>query len=366
MTTDYKLRINNTSGALQAELADFRSLNYVKETNRPGLLQFSLRDDHEAVTYLTDKAQVEVWRRNRQEEIDWYCDFYGLFRQPKRTKPTKIGIFAATCPGQLSMLAWRIVAWKSGIANRSKFTAAKAETVMKTLVSYNAGASATTGNGRIRTGTITGLSVQADGANGNTLDFYCPFKNLLETLQELARIGGGDFDLVKTGAATWEFRWYTGQVGADRTASVIFSTDFDNMAVPEFEQNRLGEKTVAIVGGQNEGTDRDVVVRTGANYGASNDIEVFVDAREVDAGNTAGLNAKGDDELKLLQATDEFDFDVLQVPSTLYGKHYFLGDLVTVRSPFTGANVSRKIISAAVDVTGNREKIGVKTQDIQQ
>lgn len=264
------------------------------------------------------------------------------------------------------MLGWRIVAWPAATANRSKFTSAKAETIMKTLVEYNAGASATTGNGRHRTGTITGISTAADAAGGNTLDWYCAHAILLETLQKLALVAGGDFDLVKTGAQAWEFEFYPGQLGTDRSGEVVFALDYDNMANPRFRTGRLGEKTVAIVGGQGEDSQRDITVRTGANYSSSNDIEVFVDAREIDKGNTAGLQAKGDQELEALRALDQFDFDVLQTAVGAYGRHYFLGDLVTVVSPFTGAASDRKVRSVTVTVDQQRhEQIGVDTADEQ-
>lgn len=360
--TDYKLRLYNTSGVLQHELVDFHGLTYTKRVNAPGLLRFSLNGDHAAAAALADKWPVEVWRRNKAQAIDWACDFYGLFREPDR-EGAGPGLFTALCPGQLSMLGWRIVAWKSGMADRSLFTSEKAETIANTLVAYNATSAATTANGRERAGAITGLSVETDGAAGNTLDWPCAFDVLLETLQELASIGGGDFDVVKTAAAAWEWRWYEGQLGTDRTAEVVFAVELGNMANPRFVRKRLGERTVAIVGGQNEGTAREIEIRTGPNYSSSNDIEMFVDAR--DAKTTAALQARGDQRLDEARAVEDFSFDVLQIPSTLYGKDYFLGDLVTVRSPYTGAAATRKVQAVTVTLGDDgSEQIGVEMIDV--
>ena len=121
---------------------------------------------------------------------------------------------------------------------------------MKTLVSYNAGSSATAGNSRLRTGTISGLTVEADGANGNTLDWFCAYDNLLESLQKLAAIAGGDFDLAQTAVGAWQFRWHTGQLGTDRTATAIFALERSNMANPQDQLLRTVEKTACIVGGK--------------------------------------------------------------------------------------------------------------------
>jgi hypothetical protein len=361
MATDYKIRIYDTSGVLQAEFVDFLTLAYSKVVNDPGLGTFVISGENPAIDLLTDKSQVEFWRRNREQDIDWTCDFYGLYREPDR-RGARPGVFTATCPGQMSLLSRRIVAWKAGTNNRSKFIAAPAETVMKTLVDYNAAANATTANGRERAGVIGGITVEADGGGGNTVDWYCAYENLLESLQGLASIGGGDFDLVKTAAAAWQFRWYTGQLGTDRSSSVVFSLGYDNMSDPRFRTRRLGEKSAAIVGGQGEGAARAIAVRTGANYSAANDIEVFVDARDVST--VEGLETRGDQALAMLRALDEFDFDVLQTAASAYGKHYGLGDLVTAVSPYSGLGIVRKIRRVTVAVSRRGEQIGVETADV--
>lgn len=234
---------------------------------------------------------------------------------------------------------------------------------MKTLVDYNAGANATVLNGRKRAGVMTGVSVETDGGGGNALDWYCAPKagrTLLKELQDLAQVAGGDWSLAKTGANAWEFRWHVGQLGEDLTATVIFSLAYDNMANPRARIQRAQEQTVALVAGQGEGEKRVFVTRTGANYGAGNDIEVFVDARDI--ASTAGLNAKGDRVLEEAVALEGFDFDVLQTVASAYGKDYDLGDLVTVVSPFTGLAMSRCVQAVAVKVLENGgEEINVET-----
>ena len=164
-----------------------------------------------------------------------------------------------------------------------------------------------------------------------------------------------DFDLVKTGATAYEFRWYTGQLGTDRSASVTFAMERGNMANPTYKETRLKEKTVACVYGQGQGSDRDYVTRTGTNYHVSdNNIELYVDARNVDFGDTSGLNAKGDLKLDELEARSAFKFDVLQAPATLYGVHYFLGDLVTAMNPFTGASYTLMVDQVTVDFNNTK------------
>lgn len=358
----YKLRLKDASGALVAETVDFLSLAYTKRVNEPGLLEFLLTGDHPAASSLDHRYQVEVWRRLPRFGVDWYCDFYGLFLDQERFF-TDQAYFVAHCPGQMTMLSWRYVMWSASTTDRSTFASKAAETILKTLVDYNVCSNATTGNGRERTGTITGVSIETDGGNGSTLDWSCAWKNLLLELQAIARVAGGDFDLIKTGGATWEFRWYTGQRGEDRSSTVTFSLDHGNMANPHYRHNRITEKTVAVVAGQGQGDAREVVVRTGDDYAADNDKETFVDARSYST--TSGLQAAGDARLDALRARKGLSFDVLQTPACLYGKHYCidggLGDLVLAR--YDTIETTQKIAGVTVTLTRDgAETIGVETE----
>lgn len=327
--TDYRIDLKTAAGVKVAEISDYTgTLTYTKKRNAPGLLSFDLPGNHLTASYLTNNAQVEVWRR--LSGVDWTCDFYGLVKDTVERYKGNRHTLSVRCPGQMWMLGNRTVAWYASTANRSTFSAAKAETIMKTLVSYNAGANATMANGRLREGAISGLTVAADAAGGNTLSMSCAYDNLLAALQKIAMVAGGDFDLVKTAAAGWDFRFYPGQMGTDRSSTVLFALERGNMAEPELTQSRMGEKTAAIVGGQGEESARAITTRTGANYNAStNNVEVFVN--DTSTTNTTILATTGDRKLKEAQAQTIFSFTTLQTPACQYGVHYFLGDKVTAQ-----------------------------------
>ena len=359
MAVEYRLHVKSAAGVLQHIVTDFNQISYSKVVNAPGLLTFDVATDHNLVDDLTLDSQLEVWRADSANSIAWYCDFYALFRAERRAANSDgSSTFTAYCPGQMSLLDRAIIAYPAGTANRTVFTSAKAETVANTLVKYNATSSGTTGDGRIRDVAIAGVGVEADGAAGNTIDFNCSWRYLLNSLQDVARIGGGDYDLIKTAAATWEWRWYVGQLGTDRSATVTFSLAHGNMANPILTRYDLAERTVAIVAGQGEGSDRLTAAREGGNYDADdNYAEVFVDARNYTT--AAGLQGAGDNRLAELEAGDNLVFDVLQVPSTLYGSHYFLGDLVT--GYYEGFTATKKIDAVTVGFSQDgREQIGVQ------
>jgi hypothetical protein len=369
---DYRLDVFNNSGVLQgsmtgtaaggsAKKSGFLQLACINRVNAPGLLTFSLRGDHWLLSSLADKWQFELWRKPFAGS--WSREMAAIFRAGQWEYGEKSNI-VLYCPGILSLLGYRTINWYADLANRTAFDGVVAETIMKTLVTYNITSSATTGNGRKRSGTnwpATQITVEADGANGDIRDWYCFGDNLLASLQKLAPIAGGDFDLVKTSPTAYQFRWYDGQLGTDRSATVKFSLGLGNMGLPEYNESRLDEKTVACVWGQGEGSARDYVTRTGLNYTTTNDIEMFVDARDVELGNSTGLNDRGDQKLSEVEAARTFRFDALQAPATLYGVDYFLGDLVSVENPLTGSVYTQKVVavSQSLDPAG-KQSVGIE------
>lgn len=340
---DYRIDVHDTAGARQFVLTDFENFAVNRRVNGAGFLQVQLRGDHPLMAAIGDKWRLKVWQK--PEGGVWRREFSGIYRQPEYRYGERARVMLY-CVGELGLLGWREILWRAGTANRSAFQTKAAETIAKTLVDYNAGANATAGNGRIRTGTISGISIEADGGGGNTLDWYCAYDNLLESLQKLAQVGGGDYDLVETGVNTWEFRWYAGQLGTDRTASVVFALGYGNMGSPMYRETRLDEKTVAIVAGQGEGAYRQIAIRTGANYAAGNDIELFVNASDVDT--DTGLNDRGDQKLVGVEAREAFEFEALQTEKSRYGVDYFLGDLVTAINPFSGAELTLKLVGVSI------------------
>lgn len=363
MTTQYQLRIYSRTGAIQHVVTDMLALSYQREVNGAGLLVFDLAASHRAIADLQLDSQVEVWRRNPEQGIDWYCDFWAFWRgEQRRAGADGERRYRAFCPGQMDLLARPVVGYSSETADRAVFAAVAAETIIKTLVRYNATADGSLADGRVRQAMERGIVLQGDAGRGNVLSVACAWRRLLDVLRDVAEVGGGDFDLVKFGATQWELRWYPGQLGTDRRASVIFALNWGNIANPVLTRDHMAERTVAIVGGQGQEDLRTIVTRTGANYDATyNLVETFVDQRQLTT--TAALQAAGDRELSEAQTRDGLEFDVLQAPQSLYGRHYFLGDLVT--GVVEGVAAYKQIARVAVSLGDDGgERINVELRNV--
>lgn len=384
MTAIYEIRVKNRAGALQETLtgalgapdADENSgyilLAYTRLVNGVGNGAFAIHADSAIVDFLDPNgvtlldAQIEFWRRDADNAIDPYADFYGFLRDREYSTDDNGAVtFIAYLDEQQDYLRRSIVAYPENTSGRSLFEDVPAETVMKALVTYNATSAGTTGDGRDTNVDAWGayLSVASDGAAGNNVTISCAGRNLLETLQEVAAQGGLDFWLTKTGAQSWEFR--TGaRLGDDHAADVKFSLPLGNMRRPNLRSHHRAEKTKAVVAGQDSGGGRAKSIRTGTNYHSTyNSFETFINGSRYDSSD--GLAALGDQRLEEVRALDELSFDVIQVPATLYGKHYGLGD--SVSALFRGRSYTPQITRVDVDVRDRGaqppEQIGIVIAD---
>lgn len=362
MLADYKVIVRSPAGVKRAETRDIWAATCAGRVNEPGQLTLELAGDHRILASLEDRAQVELWRRIPAAGVDWYKEFEGLHRAEgfDTRRDTSATL---TAVGYLAMLGWRHVAWKANTANRSVFSGIKAATVMWRLVDYNAAANATAANGRELDAAITGLSAGSDPNSGPAIDWACAWANVLSELQKLQRLAGGDFDLIKTGAATWSWQFYPGQRGTDRSSGsskVLFGVARGNMTDAVYRLDRRAEKTVAIVGGAGDEAARQIALSYAASYSADNHIEAFVDARS-DA--DAALSTRGDAALEATRAKTQLSYKVLQVDSCLYGKHYFLGDLV--RAEYADLSLTQQVIGRTLAWRrGQGEQVDVEMRDV--
>ncbi len=359
MTAAYQIRTYSRAGTIQHVVTDFRALAFVREVHAPGLLVLDLPPDHRAIDDFELDGRVEVWRRI--EGYSWYLEATYLWRGEERSEDGDGNEnYRAVCPGVVDLLGRAVVGYMAETTGRNAFSAVAAETVAKELVKYNATGSGTTADGRLRTVTIPGITIEATAGRGAALTISCAWRPLLNVLQDVAEAGGGAWDLAPVSSTGYEFRWYAARLGTDRSALVVFAPNFGNVANPLLVRDYQQESTVAIVGGQGSETSRDVVARTGANYVAGySDGEAFVDARHLTT--TTALQQYGDTYLAVNRARDRITFTVLQVPQTLYGQHYTLGDLVT--AAYQGVVATKQVRRVSVSMADGVEQVAVELVD---
>lgn len=366
METLYQVRLRNQSGQQVAVLDDWLSLHYEQRVNGVGQYQLGLYGTVSAVDEFELDAQLEVWRK--WSGGDWYCDFGAFHRTSERALLSDGSPrFTSWGVGWNDLLARRIIAGYAGTDWTNKSGAA--ESVFKLFVNQQA---ITEYIGR----PIDGLSLVGGMGRGNTITVQQAWQNLLDVLQDYAGdLAGGDFGVMAVGAAQWAFGFYPGQLGEDRTignaagnAPVVFATELGNVSAMSYLDSRAGEITAVYVGGPGEGTARQVEVVTDAEAIAAspwNRREAFRNASGAQAEGdslTEYLQQVGEAELQKAGRAEEFEVELVSTGSTVYGRDYGLGDLVTVR--FGDVLRSKRITSIKVTINNQAgEQIEVGTTD---
>lgn len=358
--SEYRIDIYDVTGAKLSTLANYEALAFTRQRLQPGGGEFTVRADHPAIQSLQDDCLIEIWRKNASVGLDWYTELTGFYTGDRRfwSGYDKRTVQFA---GELDLLRRRTVAWYASVANRTEFSSKPAETIAKTLVEYNAGASATVANGRLRTPATLGITNEADGGRGNVLSYNCAWDNLLSALQKIAgKKGNGDFELLRSGhtGRNFVFYWRPGQLGTDRTATLLFSLSRNNMLIPNYARNWRNRRSVAIVGGQGEKSSRATSIRLASD--TTFDFETFVDAR--DCATALALEDKGDKVLAEAIEEKTIRFDFAKIPSCVYGVHYFLGDRVS----WDYSGVSGEVLIDSVTIessASNPENISVGLKD---
>lgn len=379
MATRYQVRLKDVAGTQVAVLTDWYFLSFTHRVNGVGSQELRIDGDLSVVDQFVLDGQLEIWRSDiaASPVIPLYLEYEGFHRtEVRQTAPDGRSLFSSIGAGYDHLLDRRIILYPAGSAQAAK--AAAGETVMKEFVDENAGPGATSPPRLLSPGVMTGLTIQADGAAGAVWTGARAYRNLLDVLVEVAKDSDVDFGIVGTGPATFEFQAKAAPWGADRTttgldeatglnaagnAPVIFSLGFGNMEAPRYSLSRIQEVTAALALGQGQEADRTIAERTDAAAIAEstwNRIEVSRQANSEDS--VAGLQSVGDEVLAALQAKEIFAFDALQIPATLYGRDYFLGDLVTAR--YKDIERNKKIVGVTVSIQKGEETIKPELSDI--
>lgn len=372
MSVQFQIRVYDTAGNLNTVLdvqRDVLNFEIQHRVNYPSKLTLRLYGLSPVVQQLSLDAVVQVLRTDpsTMPATPWYTEFVGLHRTPRRqiTKDSA-RVFTSTCLGPLDLIARRSIRYYID-TNGSAKGPAPADDIIKDYVNENAGPLATVANGRITAGITSGLLVAAHTSKGPSISAEHSWKNLLSVIRELGEANHVDFAVVWNGANSFTFTTYYPQLGTDRrsgTASpAVFSTLLGNMSEPDYTQHRTDEVNDVLVVGPGQGNLRDTTHRSNSHTTDSlwNLHEEDKDASSVDR--TDALNNIGDQVLYDKRPAVKFLFDPIQTPSSFYGQHYFLGDLITAQFDDVG-QVNMKIRAVTITVNNAAERIKLELEEL--
>ncbi len=216
-------------------------------------------------------------------------------------------------------------------------TAVPAETAMRYYVNKNAGPLA------VAARQIPSLTIPASAGVGGTMSYAARYQLVAEVLSEIGLTSGLGWQITFDRVAnTLVFNTVE---GVDRTTSVFFDFDFETLEKWEELISILDSKTFALVAGQGEGVDREIVERyTGAVPTGLDRREAFIDARDVEPGQTALLQARGDAFLATTEGETRFEARIHQHGSFRYREHWDIGDIILVRNEPRGISLPARVV----------------------
>lgn len=361
---EFYLRHTGRDGTVKQAVLNPLFCRYTK-AKYGGRLDFGLNAEADEVDTFAPFDLVEVWVRNTRLGImdtttpsgrGFVRDERFIYREfGYDTDEDGITTWSGICESKWDILSWRRVLWPTGIAGYTEFTGVEVETVGKNLVKFNA-TNAITSSDRWRPADLAAgmgftITVATDQARGVQIERTTNGGDLQSIIEAIAAGSGGDFTLTWTGLTELTFDYQEGQQGEDRYDEVIFSLDKRNMKRPRSRHHAIGAATVAVVAGQGRDGSRQFEEVEGDDYAADNDLELFVDARDLTT--SAGLIARGRQKLAEQAARDDLTFEVVQTSDTFYSpvevsgrKIYNIGD--RVQAQYFGT-YDRQVTAITVD-----------------
>lgn len=193
---------------------------------------------------------------------------------------------------------------------------------------------------------ITGLTIEAQFTGDSLYDAVC----------DICMAYDLGFQITMPEPGYFEFMLYK---GVDRTYDqserpyIIFSPNFENLMNSSYIESDMNYKTVALVAGEGEGSERKYisVTQTGGAKTGLERREVFVDARDVQSSvdgkeltteeYNQTLTSRGQEQLAGFYTTITFDGEAETSRSFKYQQDYFIGDLVQLENEYGMTFVAR-------------------------
>jgi len=365
----YQIILYDPDGTQVAIIDDYRSLQFGHDLNNKGFFTLQLGYNDSKRTLFQHNSILEA-RRKVPGYLGWYREFIGhcenfspTFFSNGNTQFTVVG------SGFNGLLGRVIIAYVEGSDEAKK--SAVAETAMKEYVRENRGDQATVANGREATTEMTTFYVEGDLGSGDNWSGERSGKKLLEALQDIANVGGVDFNTIVHpvhGMGNYLFETYEDQMGEDRTTTGldpatglnasgnvphIFNPLRGNVSVARVQQKHNIEINRVYIYGQDPDTGLGKIRYRENTTAIDGDT---INIREAMRGGAsqvtnAEMDALGDEYLEENQYIEDYQFEPIDTPGSVYGLHYKMGDRVTVQLGDLERN--KRLVRVSVTVSGS-------------
>lgn len=171
--------------------------------------------------------------------------------------------------------------------------------------------------------------------------------NLYDAIKQICDSFHIGFKITLNDQNQFVFELYLGEDRSyeqDKNPYVVFSPSFDNLIDSSYVESKSSLKTVTLVAGEGEGSDRKTLV-TGDNTSSGLDRrELFTDARDISSTTEDGeltateynalLKQRGDEKLAENKEIKSFEGQAETTMLYRYGEDFTIGDIVQVENEF--------------------------------
>lgn len=392
---EYELWLTDDMGNRIALMADFGEpafFSYTRSVNGLGTLNFGLPFkpfEQKFNPYFRPDWRVEVWRSPAYGIPMRREDVFMLRKPHVYVREDNVEILTFYGRNGIDLLNRRSVIQRGGRSWAKKTDLA--DDMMKEIVReqmlYGSAVDEDGVSDNSRAWPQGEFSVQADAGLGPSITLGFADKTVHDVLKQIkditlqrnvadSTVSRIYFDVVPisltAGSAPsgsllgWEFRTYADLRGSDRTVNgITFSPENENMDKPAYSISHLDEINAVTVRGNGKGRTQIVEsVEESSRVLSSrwNRCEAVISASNETT--TAGLQAAGNAALNQGKPVEELGAVLLNtpgrkdVPQSLYGINWDLGDLVRVDYAGKQFNVEINIVYVSVDDSGNEEITG--------
>lgn len=370
-----KVVLRNQSFNVVAVFDSWEYLSYKKQVNGVGSYSFKISGDDQRRFLFELDGTIQVLRSLPGLGIDFYEEFLGFHRKRSRdVSSTGVVTFESSGVGLNDLLARTIINYPAATIRSYKYQ--YSETAMKEYVEENCGPSATVANGRVISGVLPNFRVEPTTGLGIVWEGDRAYANLLDVVSEIADFSSIDFAVYFDWTSNeFVFQTYTDQLGENRTTSgldhttglntagnfpVIFSLDRGNISDLNNTYDRISEHNVITVLGSGDESTREKIARYKPSVLDSpwNRIEI---SRSQD-GFESEMETFGDGVLNEESPKKKVTFTPLMQPSCCYGKHFFLGDKITMIDD--EESVTMRVVEIGNDVKSSIDSLSVTFSDM--
>lgn len=282
-----------------------------------------------------------------------------------------------------SILDRRLIYKLSGHTNTPTILRGNVENAVREVVKNNAISCEFDRNRNIELlilGEVANIPLKIVDTNGNTAQKQVSYENLLSyTDGVLEEYGIAATCILERG----KFK-YTIYRGADRSKDntdgnipIVFSQEFDNLTESEYTHDTTQLKNVALIGGAGEGGARFYsLIENGEKD--LNRREVWIDASSIsrtyqdeneeeqtypDGEYKTMIDAKGKQDIAAFVVVESFD-GIIDITNGnyVYGRDFFLGDIVTVQDNKINKYVNTRILEVTEVQDNSGYSVDVKYQ----